>query len=379
MAERAPPGVGVMAEGFVAPGFERVREAFDAGLAEELGAGFAAIRDGEVVVDIWGGWADRAGTRPWVKDTIVPVYSTTKGVSALIGAIAQDHGLLDYEAVTASLWPAFGAHGKDRVTIAQTLAHMAGVPGFPDPVDPDLWLDPPACAEAIAALAPLWPPGTASGYHPLTWGYIAGELVQRAAQRSLGTILREDICRPLGIDFQIGTPESEHARCAEMKKPARAGEFGEITPPRKAAFFTKWAAPVRGSAQWRRIEIPSANGHGTALGVARLFEAYATSGLIGGVRVLSQEGFDVLTKRRWKGDDLVLPFNVDWRTGIIGNSNRIYGPNPEAFGHSGSGGSVGFGDPVAGVSVGYVMNKQSHYIMGDPRSLRLIDALYQCL
>jgi CubicO group peptidase (beta-lactamase class C family) len=368
-----------MAEGFVAPGFERVREAFDAGLAEELGAGFAAIRDGEVVVDIWGGWADRAETRPWVKDTIVPVYSTTKGVSALIVAIAQDHGLLDYEATTASLWPAFGVHGKDRVTIAQTLAHMAGVPGFLEPIDPDLWLNPPACAEAIAALAPLWLPGRASGYHPLTWGYIAGELIQRAAQRSLGTILREDICRPLGIDFQIGTPESEHARCAEMKKPAQAGEFGEITPPRKAAFFTKWAAPVRGSAQWRRVEIPSANGHGTALGVARLFEAYATGGLIGGVRVLSQEGFDALTKRRWKGDDLVLPFNVDWRTGIIGNANRIYGPNPEAFGHSGSGGSVGFGDPVAGVSVGYVMNKQSHHIMGDPRSLRLIDALYQCL
>ena len=223
------------------------------------------------------------------------------------------------------------------------------------------------------------PPGTASGYHPLTWGYIIGELVVRAAGRSLGTILREDVCKPLGIDFQIGTPESEHARCAEMKKPTRAGEFGEITPPRKAAFFTKWAAPVRGSTQWRKIEIPSANGHGTALGVARLYELYATGGLIGGSRVLSQEAFDALTKRRWKGDDLVLPFNIDWRTGIIGNSNRIYGPNPEAFGHSGMGGSCGFGDPVAGVSVGYVMNKQSHHIMGDPRSLALIDALYACL
>ncbi|HYD73714.1 MAG TPA: serine hydrolase domain-containing protein [Candidatus Binatia bacterium] len=368
-----------MAEGYVAPGFERVREVFDAGLADELGAGFAAIRDGEVVVDVWGGWANREQTRPWVKDTIVPVYSTTKGVAALIVAMVQDHRLLDYEAATASLWPAFGAQGKDRVTIAQTLAHMAGVPGFLEPIDPDLWLDPPACAEAIAALAPLWAPGSASGYHPMTWGYIAGEIVRRAAQRSLGTILREDICKPLGIDFQIGTPESEHARCAEMKKPTRGGEFGEITPPRKAAFFTKWAAPVRGSTIWRKIEIPAANGHGTALGVARLYEAYATSGLIGGVRVLSQEGFDLLTRRRWKGDDLVLPFNVDWRTGVIGNSNKYYGPNVEAFGHSGNGGSAGFGDPVAGVSAGYVMNKQSHHIMADPRSLRLIDALYSCL
>jgi CubicO group peptidase (beta-lactamase class C family) len=368
-----------MAEGFAAPGFERVREAFDAALADELGAGFAAIRDGDVVVDIWGGWANRDQTRPWMQDTIVPVYSTTKGVSALVVAMMHDQGLLDYDAPAAALWPAFGAQGKDRVSIAQTLAHMAGVPGFLEPIDPDLWLDPPRCAEAIAALAPLWRPGSASGYHPLTWGYIAGELVKRASGRSLGTILREDICTPLGIDFQIGTPESDHVRAAEMKKPSRGGAFGAITPPRKAAFFTKWAAPVRGSAQWRKVEIPAANGHATALGVARLYEAYATGGMVGGVRVLSQEGFDALTTRRWNGDDLVLPFNVDWRTGIIGNSNRYYGPNAEAFGHSGNGGSVGFGDPVAGVSVGYVMNKQSHHIMGDPRSLRLIDALYECL
>ena len=369
-----------MAEGYVAPGFERVREAFAAQLAEEeLGAGFAAIRDSEVIVDIWGGWANREQTWPWEKDTIVPVYSTTKGVSALVLALLVDRKVLDYDAATASLWPAFGAFGKDKVTIAETLAHQAGVPGFIEPIDPDLWLDPPACAEAIAALEPLWAPGTASGYHPLTWGYIAGEIAMRASERSLGTILREDICGPLGIDFQIGTPESEHARASEMKKPSRAGEFGEITPPRKAAFFSKWAAPVRGSTQWRKIEIPSANGHGTALGVARLYEAYATGGTINGARVISQEAFDALTRRRWIGDDLVLPFNIDWRTGVIGNSNAIYGPNAEAFGHSGMGGSVGFGDPVAGVSAAYVMNQQSHHIMGDPRSLKLIDALYSCL
>jgi len=368
-----------MAQGFVAPGFERVREAFDAGLAEELGAGFAAVHDGEVVVNLWGGWANREQTRPWVEDTIAPVYSTTKGVSALVMALLADRGVLDYEAPVASLWPAFGVHGKDTVTVAQTLAHQAGVPGFLQPIDPDLWLDPPACAAAIAALEPIWPPGTASGYHPMTWGYIAGEIAQRASERTLGAILREDICLPLGIDFQIGTPERDHARASEMKKPTRGGDFGEITPARKAAFFTKWAAPTRGSTQWRLAEIPAANGHGTALAVARLFEAYATGGSINGSRLLSQQGFDAMTRRIWKGEDLVLPFEVDWRIGVLGNSNRFYGPNPEALGHSGNGGSVGFGDPVAGVSAGYVMNKQSHHIMGDPRSLRLIGALYACL
>lgn len=368
-----------MVGGFVAPGFERVRDVFAERLSEELGAGFAAVRDGKIVVDLWGGWADRAQTRPWTRETLVPVCSSTKGVSALVLALLVERGRLDYDTPVAALWPTFGVHGKDRVTVAETLAHQAGVPGFLQKIDPDLWLDPPACAAAIAALEPLWPPGSASGYHPLTWGYIAGEIALRAGGRSLGTVLREDICEPLGIDFRIGTPESEHARCAEMKKPARGGAFGEITPPRKAAFFSSWAAPVRGSAQWRKIEIPSANGHGTALGLARLYEAYATGGTITGSRIVSQETFDLLTKRRWIGADLVLPFEIDWRTGIMGNSNRMFGPNPEAFGHPGSGGSVGFGDPVAGVSAGYVMNKQSHHIMGDPRSLKLIDALYSCL
>ena len=373
-----------MTGGFVAPGFERVRDAFAEQLAsEELGASFAAIRDGVVVADLWGGWADRAQTRPWTHTTIAPVYSTTKGVSALVLAYLHDKTPF-YDLPLAEIWPEFGAHGKDRVTIRQTLAHQAGVPGFLQPIDPDLWLDPPACAAAIAALEPLWPPGSASGYHPMTWGYIAGEVARRVTalngeERSLGTILREDICTPLGVDFQIGTPESEHARAVEMKKPTRGGDFGEITPPRKAAFFSKWAAPVRGSTQWRKVEIPSVNGHATALGVARLYEAYATGGVINGSRVVSQEAFDALTTRVWFGDDLVLPFKVDWRAGIIGNSNRYYGPNPEAFGHSGNGGSMGFGNPVAGVSAGYVMNKQSHHIMGDPRSLKLIDALYSCL
>ncbi len=287
------------AQGFVAPGFERVREAFNAGLAEEMGAGFAVIRDGEVIVELWGGWANREHTRAWERDTIVPVYSTTKGVSALVLAKLFDDGVLDYEATTASLWPAFGAHGKDKVTIAQTLGAPGRRAGL-HRADRSRPVARSACMRGgDCGAAPLWPPGSASGYHPLTWGYIAGEIAQRASGRSLGTILREDVCGPLGIDFQLGTPESDHARASEMRKPTRGGEFGEITPPRKAAFFSKWAAPVRGSAQWRKIEIPSANGHATALAVARLFEAFATGGMIGGSRILSQEAFDALTTRRF--------------------------------------------------------------------------------
>ena len=262
-----------------------------------------------------------------------------------------DRNLIDYDAPLAARWPAFGAHGKDKVTIGAALAHQAGVPGFIDPIDPDLWLDPPACAAAIAALEPLWPPGGASGYHPLTWGYIVGEIARRAADRSVGAILREEICTPHGIDFQIGTPESEHHRAAEMKKPSRVADFGEITPRAKRRFHAL-VSPQRGSTQWRRIKLPSANGHATALGVARLYELYATGGEIAGERILSPGGFAALTEPRFKGDDLVLPFNVDWRAGVMANSNRFYGPNSEAFGHSGAGGSSGFGDPRTGVAAG---------------------------
>lgn len=368
-------------EGFVAPGFEPVHAAFAANFeaGEELGAGFAAVRDGEVLVNIWGGHADRAQTRPWARDTIVPVYSTTKGIAAIVVACCVEKGLINYEDRVAEVWPAFGAHGKDKLTLAEMLAHQAGVPGFVDPVDPALWLDPPACAQAIAALAPLWPPGSVSGYHPLTWGYLVGEIVSRIAERSLGAILREDICRPLGIDFQIGTPEIEHARCAEMKKPARGAEFGEITAPRRAAFFTPWAAPNRGAAEWRRVEIPAANGHGTALAVAQLYGFYATGGLIEGHQLISANVYRRLASRRFEGDDLVLPFNIDWRTGLMGNSRGVWGPNRETLGHAGMGGSCGFGDPVTRVSGGYVMNKQAPTLMGDPRAVRLIDALYTCL
>ncbi len=368
-------------EGIVAPGFERVADVFAAHLdaGEDLGAGFAALQDGEVLVEIWGGWTDRAKTQPWARDTLAPVFSTTKGVSAIIMAWCVDHGLFRYEDRIADLWPAFGAHGKDKLTIAQALSHQAGVPGFAEPIDPNLWLDPQACAEAIAALAPMWPPGSANGYHPLTWGYIVGEIVTRAAGRSLGVILSKEICAPTSIDFHIGMPEGALARIPEMQKPRSFADFGEITPPKRAAFLNPWSSAKRSDPRWARIEIPSANGHGTALAVAQLYALFATSGEVGGSRLISPQTFASLVARCIEGDDLVLPFHLDWRSGVMANSNSFYGPNPEAIGHSGLGGSFGFGDPARRLSLGYLMNKQSHHLMGDPRALRLVEALYSCL
>jgi CubicO group peptidase (beta-lactamase class C family) len=365
---------------YVAQGFEPVLAAFEASFAEglELGAGFCAVVEGEVVVDIVGGHTDRAKTLPWTHDTLVPVYSTTKPIAAMVLARLQDEGKLLFDDPIGWLWPEFEANGK-HVTIAQALSHQAGVPGFVDPIDPALWLNPPALAAALAPLKPMWKVGTASGYHPLTYGYIAGELAARAQGTTLGTQLRADICAPLGLDFWIGLPDEHHHRCAEMSRPKAMPMLGPITEERRVAFLTKWAAPDRGGAEWRRAEIPSANGHGTAKAVAALYGAFANDGKIGNTQVISPETMADFTKARIKGDDLVLPYNLDWAAGVMRNSNLIYGPNPDTLCHPGWGGSGAFGDPNRRVSAAYVMNKQTPALMGDERAKRLWTALYNCL
>lgn len=365
----------------VASGFEPVvdvfRASFDAG--EELGAGFAAYLNDELIVDIHGGWTDRKKSNAWDSRTLVPVYSTTKPISALVAAMLVDQGKLNYSAPVTDYWPEFGANGKDGITLEQALSHQGGVPGFIDEIDPDLWLDPPALSAKLASIAPLWKPGDGSGYHPATWGYLIGEVVNRASGRSLGTILREDVCKPLGIDFHIGTPASEHDRCAEIKRPSALPELGEINEPTRAAFLTKWAGPNRGGAEWREIEIPSANGHGTAPGTARLYSAYANKGRIDGQRLFSEETWYALTDERCRGQDRVLPFDVTFAAGVMRNDQLVYGPNPNTLGHSGWGGSLGCGDPDIGLSAAYVMNRQSNALQGDARAVRLLNALYDCL
>ena len=367
--------------GFVAPGFEPVRDAFEANFAEdkELGAGFAAYLDGELILDLHGGFADRRKEIPWTDKTIVPVYSTTKPIAALTLASVIDALPGGYETPVADVWPEFGAAGKDQVTIAKLVSHQAGLPGFVEPIDPALWLDPPACAAALAPLPPIWPLGSAHGYHPLTWGYLIAETVQRIAGRSVGTILREDMAGPASIDFRIGTPASEHPRVADIMRPRQLPDLGDLNDATRAAFLTKWSAPDRGGAIWREIEIPSANGIGTAAGAAALYGIYAHGGELNGTRVMSEQAFDALTQSRVKGQDLVLPYVTEFAAGVMRNNLGLYGPNPETLCHSGWGGSLALGDPDRKMSAAYVMNRQSNSLQADPRATRLVQALYGCL
>jgi len=371
----------------VAPGFEPVQDVFEASFAsgEELGAGFAVYLDGELIVDLLGGWADRKRSRLWTAETLTPVYSTTKGVAALVlGELVDEYAPQGYETPVSEIWPEFAAAGKEAITIGQVVSHQAGLPGFVNEIDPDLWLDPPACAAALAAEPPMWTPGTAHGYHPLSWGYLVGEIARRLSPRgqTLGQRLAQTMTNTDGsgdmepVDFWIGLPASEHDRCAEIARPKKLPDLGEINDATTAAFLTPWSAAKRGGAIWREIEIPSANGHGTAKSVAQLYSAWANDGAQGNNHVTMTPEMKLV---RTSGHDLVLPLETSFAAGIMLNSHGLFGPSPHTLGHSGWGGSMAIADPDRRLTCAYVMNQQTNVLVGDPRAVRLVQAVYGCL
>jgi len=373
--------------GVCPPRFNAVKDAFAANFTDaperlnELAARFSVTIDGEVAVDLWAGSADLAGTRPFAEDTLVPVFSTGKAVMALMIARCVDKGLLSYEDRVADHWPAFGAAGKEQLTVGQLMSHQSGLPGFSDGVEPAIWFDRQAVLDKLAAQTPLWAPGTASGYHPITIGYLAGELFRIVDGRTMGAALREDFAQPFDLDLWIGLPESEHDRVAQLRKPAAAPDLGAIDAIKKAAFLDRGSAPGgRGSTEWRMAEIPAANLHGTAKDLARMMSLVATGGALDHLPVLSEETLTQATRERIHGLDRVLPFDMSWAAGFTRNQGlNIFGPNPKAVGHCGWGGSMAFADQAAGVSAAYVMTRQSPHLLGDPRALRLVEALYTAL
>jgi CubicO group peptidase (beta-lactamase class C family) len=369
--------------GLCPPRFAAVRQTFEANFAEnlELGARFALAIDGEIVVDLLGGWADRAQTRPFAADTLTSVFSTTKAIAAFMIARLVDQVKLSYAQRVADVWPEFGAAGKAWITVEQAMAHQAGLPGFAEPMAASDWFDWDLICDRLAATAPMWKPGDASGYHPVTFGYLAGEIFRRIDGRTLGRALREDIAEPLGLDLWIGLPGTEHDRCADVRRPPSLPNLGEMTEPKRVAFMTPWASPGgRSLADWRRAEIPSVTGHATAPALAKLMAAMASGGRLGAVQLLKPETIEAATASRGRGQDLVLPYGLAWGAGFLRNEElNIYGPGQAAFGHSGWGGSCCFADPERHVSGAYVMNRQSADLISDPRARRMIEAAYTAL
>jgi CubicO group peptidase (beta-lactamase class C family) len=369
--------------GFALPRFAAVKDAFAANFAEglELGARFTLVEAGEVVVDLFAGFADRARSRAFDERTLTAVFSTTKAIAAVLVARAVEQGRLAYDQPVADLWPEFAQAGKTGVTVEQALSHQAGLCGFPEPMDPQLWFDWDAICAKLAAMTPLWPPGSASGYHPITFGYLAGEIFRRADGRTMGTALREDLAGPFGLDLWIGLPDAEFGRVAEMQRPSALPDLGEANEPTRVAFMTPWSSPGgRNQAEWRRAEIPSANGHTTAESLARLMGALANDGWLEGGEILSPALIAEAARERIRGPDLVLPFTMSWGAGLIRNeTEHPWGPGLATFGHSGWGGSCAFADPERRLGGAYVMNRQGTALMGDPRAKRLVEAAYRGL
>lgn len=373
-----------MIEGHVAPGFEGVRDAFAAGFERtddlrEVGAAVAVVHRGEVVASLWGGMADAATGTAWREDTLANVWSTTKGVTAALVAIAVDHGLIDYAAPVARYWPEFAANGKADVTVAQLLSHQAGLPGFPEGTTlADLYAWDPA-VERLAAHAPMWAPGTHNSYHAITFGHLAGELLQRATGRRFPDFLAEAVSGPLKADIHIALGAVLQGRLATMIPPLHPAPFDPdaMAPEAIAAVTNPTITPeLANLPDWRAAVIPAANGHASALGLARLFGALANEGRLGATRLLGPDAIAAMRTVQTKRVDGFLGVPAWWAMGMTTNHVGIYGPEPACYGHGGWGGSFGVADPVSRTGVGYVMNQMGPVIVGDARNIAIMTAVH---
>ncbi|MGW1192434.1 serine hydrolase domain-containing protein [Streptomyces sp. NPDC002559] len=372
--------------------FSAVRAAFEENFRErgELGAAVTVLIAGEPVVDLWGGWADGARTRPWERETLVNVWSTTKGPTALCAHVLADRGLLDLDAPVAVYWPEFAAAGKEAVLVRHLLSHRSGLAGLREPHTLDELYDWDLTTARLAATEPWWEPGTRSGYHALTYGFLVGEVVRRITGLLPGEFLRREVTGPLGIDFTIGLPEKEADRVAELVVPrtdarTRAGFFARMPPLGVASLLNPpTGAAAANTPQWRAAEIPAANGHGTARAVAALYGILAGRGVRDGRRILSGAAAERVREGQGVCRDLVLGEGLGHDTEIalgpwLSGPEGSYGPNPRAFGHDGAGGSCGLADPEANLALGYVMNRMGPGISDDPRKKALVEAVYGAL
>jgi CubicO group peptidase (beta-lactamase class C family) len=373
-------------EGSVAKGFERVRDQFAANFERaepyrDVGASLAVYRGGKRVVDLWGGWRDKEHKRPWKRDTLVNVYSTTKGIVATALAMAADQGKLRYEDRVAKYWPEFAAAGKADVTVAQLISHQAGLPGFAAPTTVEDLYDWTGCCAKLAAQAPAWTPGTQTSYHACTYGYLAGEIFRRAMGESIGRFIARKIASPLGADIHLGLPPSEDGRVAPMIAPAVQPDLAAFNLPPVA--LMAMGNPViqpsdANTAAWRRAELPAMNLHGTADGIARVFAALANGGELKGKRLLSPAAIARMCEVQSRRPDLLLGFPIEWGMGLALNTTGAIGPNPKAFGHTGWGGSFCMADPDLGIGAAYTLNRMGADLVGDPRGVALANAIAAC-
>jgi CubicO group peptidase (beta-lactamase class C family) len=379
----------MLIDGYVATEFEPVLDAFARNFEErsEVGAAVSVYIDGQPVVDLWGGLADPTHGAGWQEDTLVLVYSATKGVTAICANRLIERGLLDPDAPVATLWPEFAANGKDAITVAQVMSHQAGLPYVEGEFTLEESLSWTPMVAALAAQAPIWEPGTKHGYHMRTFGWLVGELIRRAdpQHRTVGSFWREEIAEGLGVDFWIGLPEALESRVAQLVPPRTdlreaLRAFGDelllarvfSNPGGHFNYDDMW-----NTRQLHAAELPSSNGIGNARGLARLYASCI--GVVDGVRTLGATTIGRATLERACGKDEVLMTESCFGLGfMLGRAFGAANP-PDAFGHAGAGGSLAFADPGRGLAFAYVMNDLRFDPAGDPRSEELVRAVYRAL
>lgn len=389
--------------GSVEPGFEEVRDAFEANFSDhgEVGAGFALYVEGRQVVNLTGGVADSSG-RPYDDRTLQMVFSTTKGATAVCAHLLAQRGDLDLDAPVARYWPEFAQGGKDHVPVSWLLSHKAGLIDTDRRLSLDEALDWDTVTAALAESTPAWEPGTAHGYHAITYGWLVGEVVRRVSGRSLGTFFRQEVAEPLGLEFWIGLPDEHQGRVAPLipmgggdHLPMMMSEEGGGSDDAPAGLIelldmflgegnlavralTAPGGALADEQVWneprlRAAEIPAANGVTNATSLARMYAALVSE--VDGVRLLEEHTVQRAIEPQVEGPDRVLVFPIPFALGFMTHSDMSPFVGGRSFGHYGAGGSVGFADPDRRIAGGYVMNKMHFGLAGDPRTAALLGAV----
>jgi len=397
MRDRAYEDTIMRIEGYVSPGLESVREAFADNFTRrrELGGACCAFHNGETVVDLWGGVRDAMTGEPWERDTMVIVYSATKGLAAMTLAVAHSRAWLDYDERVTAYWPEFGQHGKERITVRQLLAHQAGLYTLDEPLTRELVADLDRLAVVLARQKPAWPPGERQAYHGITLGFYEGELLRRIdpQHRSLGQFFQDEIAAPLGLDVFIRLPDHiPDSRFATMTRPSMLELFHGF--PLRLAIDTfnrnsKIVRALRGSelphddrrVYARNLEVPSGGAVGTARAIARAYSAFATAGRELGLRreTIALLAAPAVPPARGFYDECMKASGVKFSLGFMKPSAELPFGGPTSFGSPGAGGAMGFADPEAGIGYAYVTDKMGTRLSGDPRDVALRNALYSAL
>lgn len=382
-------------EGEVDKRFAKVREVFAENFEKrgELGAAVSVFVDGKPVVDLWGGFADKEKTRAWNHDTLVNVYSTTKGLTATCAHRLIDQGKLDPDEAVARYWPEFAQAGKKDIPVRYLLSHRAGLPAIKKDLAEDALFEWDTMVSALAEQDPWWQPGTRHGYHALTIGWLVGEVIRRITGKGLGRYFREEIAEPLGLDAHIGLDARHDTRTADLYPspppgPDEPNLFAEAMKepegPTAKAFMNP---PVLtkphlvNTREWRAAEIGAANGHVTARSLAKMYGALARGGELDGYRIVRPESLErFFAEQSFGPDEVLMKMPTRFSLGfMLSQPGAMFGPNRKAFGHPGAGGSLGFADPQAKVGFGYTMNQMANGLLIDARAAALIDAFYSAL